>query len=115
MDFYRQLVERVRTLPGVEAAGVVRALPLATTIGDWGLDIDGYEESPGRDAKGDWQIVTDGAFEAMGARLVRGRWFTAADTIVVAAGDGRQRDAWPAPTGPTARRSAAGSRSAAAA
>ena len=82
VDFYRQLVERVRTLPGVEAAGVVRALPLATTIGDWGLDVDGYVESPGRDAKGDWQIVTDGAFEAMGARLVRGRWFTARRTVV---------------------------------
>jgi putative ABC transport system permease protein len=80
VGFYRQLVERVRALPGIEAAGVVRALPLATTIGDWGLDVDGYVESPGRNAKGDWQIVTDGAFEAMGMRLVRGRWFTAADT-----------------------------------
>ena len=80
VNFYRQLVERVRALPGVQAAGVVRALPLATTIGDFGLDVDGYEEGPGRNAKGDWQIVSDGAFEAMGTRLVRGRWFTPADT-----------------------------------
>jgi predicted permease len=78
--FYRQLMERVRALPGVQAAGVVRVLPLATSIGDYGLDVDGYEESPGRNAKGDWQIVSDGAFEALGTRLVRGRWFTAADT-----------------------------------
>jgi len=70
----------VQALPGVEAAGLVRALPLATTIGDFGLDIEGYQEGPGRNAKGDWQIVTDGAFEAMGARLTRGRWFTPADT-----------------------------------
>jgi predicted permease len=99
VDFYRRLVERVRTLPGVEAAGVVRALPLATTIGDWGLDIDGYEESPGRDAKGDWQIVTDGAFEAMGARLVRGRWFTSADTSssqpVMVVNETMARTYWP--------------------
>jgi predicted permease len=27
------------------------------------------------------QVVSDGAFEAMGARLVRGRWFTGADTM----------------------------------
>lgn len=79
--FYQQLMDGVRALPGVEAAGVVRALPLATTIGDWGLDIEGFEESPGRNAKGDWQVVSDGAFEAMGARLVRGRWFTSADTM----------------------------------
>ena len=70
----------MRALPGVEAAGVVRVLPLATTIGDYGLDVEGYEETPGAGAKGDWQIVSDGAFEAMGTRLVRGRWFTPADT-----------------------------------
>ena len=78
--FYRQLVERVRALPGVQSAGVVRVLPLATAIGDFGLDVEGFQESPGRNAKGDWQIVTDGAFEAMGTRLLRGRWFTGADT-----------------------------------
>jgi len=80
VDFYRQLSDRVRAVPGVESAGMVRALPLATTIGDYGLDIEGFVEGPGRNAKGDWQVVTDGAFEAMGARLTRGRWFTAADT-----------------------------------
>ena len=99
VDFYRQVAERVRALPGVEAAGVVRALPLATTIGDWGLDVDGYVESPGREAKGDWQIVTDGAFEAMGARLVRGRWFTAADTTasqpVMVVNETMARTYWP--------------------
>ncbi len=80
VDFYRGLMERVRAVPGVEHAGVVRVLPLATTIGDFGLDVDGFEESPGRNAKGDWQIASDGSFEAMGTRLVRGRWFTDADT-----------------------------------
>jgi len=80
IGFYQQLTERVRTLPGVQAAGIVRALPLATTIGDWGLTVDGFQPGPGQNAKGDWQIVSDGAFEAMGTRLVRGRWFTAADT-----------------------------------
>ncbi len=77
--FYQQLVERVRAIPGVAAAGAVRSLPLAATIGDWGLDIDGYVESPGRNAKGDWQVATDGSFEALGETLVAGRFFTAAD------------------------------------
>jgi putative ABC transport system permease protein len=81
VSFYREALARVRALPGVQAAGVVRVLPLATTIGDFGLDIEGYEERPGANAKGDWQIVSDGAFEAMGMRLVRGRWFTASDTM----------------------------------
>ncbi len=80
IDFYRLLNERVRAIPGVQSAGFVRVLPLATTIGDYGLDVEGFQESPGRNAKGDWQIVTDGAFEAMGMRLMRGRWFTPADS-----------------------------------
>ncbi len=79
VEFYRSLMDRVRAVPGVQAAGAVRVLPLATSIGDFGLDVEGYQESPGRNAKGDWQIVTDGAFEAMGARLLRGRWVDARD------------------------------------
>jgi putative ABC transport system permease protein len=78
--FYRALLDRVRGLPGVRSAGLVRSLPLAASIGDWGLDIEGFVESPGNSAKGDWQVVSDGAFEALGERLVRGRTFTAGDT-----------------------------------
>ena len=40
--FYRELLERVRALPGVQHAGIVRSLPLGNTIGDWGLRIEGY-------------------------------------------------------------------------
>jgi putative ABC transport system permease protein len=80
IEFYRLLNERVRAIAGVQSAGFVRVLPLATTIGDYGLDIEGFQESPGVNAKGDWQIVTDGAFEAMGMHLMRGRWFVASDT-----------------------------------
>jgi putative ABC transport system permease protein len=78
--FYRQVKERVRALPGVRAAGLLRLLPLGAPIGDWGLDVEGYVEAPGRNAKGDWQVASDGALEALGERLVRGRAFTAADT-----------------------------------
>ena len=81
VNFFDELQKRVNALPGVEAAGIVRALPLATTVGDYFIDVDGFEESPGREAKGDLQVVSHGAFEAMGTRLVRGRWFTEADTM----------------------------------
>jgi predicted permease len=78
--FYQQLLAHVRQLPGVRTAGAARSLPLGSTIGDFGLRIDGYVPPPGTNAKGDWQIVTDGYLEAMGERLVRGRALTAADT-----------------------------------
>ena len=76
---YRTLLERVRGLPGVHSAGIVRSLPLAASIGDWGLDVEGYVERPGRNAKGDWQVVSDGALEALGERVLRGRAFAESD------------------------------------
>jgi putative ABC transport system permease protein len=73
--FYRQVLERVRALPGVEHAGLVRSLPLGSQIGDWGLEVDGFVNSPGRRPKGDWQVVSDDGVEAMGEHIVRGRSF----------------------------------------
>ena len=70
----------LRSLPGVDAAGLVRSLPLANQIGDWGLQIEGYAPPPGRNAKGDWQVASPGYFEAIGERLVRGRFFEARDS-----------------------------------
>jgi putative ABC transport system permease protein len=80
VTLYRTLLERVRGLPGVRAAGIVRSLPLASSIGDWGLRVEGYVAPPGRHAKGDWQVVSDGALEALGERLVSGRTLTASDS-----------------------------------
>jgi putative ABC transport system permease protein len=77
--FYERLVERVRQVPGVTAAGAVRSLPLGATIGDWGLDVEGYVARPGDNAKGDWQVVTPGALDALGERVIQGRGFTDAD------------------------------------
>jgi predicted permease len=81
VHFFDELQRRVNALPGVEAAGILRALPLATTVGDYFIDVDGFDESPGREAKGDLQVISHGAFDAMGMRLMRGRWFTEADTM----------------------------------
>ena len=78
--FYEELGNRVRALPGVQAAGFVRQLPLASEIGDAGVRIQGRPVPPGEQGRsGDWQVVTPGYFEAMHERLVRGRFFTAAD------------------------------------
>jgi putative ABC transport system permease protein len=80
VGFYSRLMERIRTVPGVDAAGAARSLPLGSTIGDFGLRVDGYVPPPGTGAKGDWQIATDGYLEAMGERVGRGRGIAAGDT-----------------------------------
>lgn len=78
--FYRTLGDEVRALPGVQAAGFVRLLPLATEMGDAGLRIQSkplLPNTPGRQA--DWQAVSPGYFEAMQIPLISGRYFDARD------------------------------------
>jgi len=81
VGFYQDLLSRVRSMPGVERAGLERILPLATAIGDWGLTVEGYMPPAGVGTPGDWQIASAGGPEALGERLMRGRWLTDADTI----------------------------------
>lgn len=77
--FFDELRHRVEALPGVERAAAARVLPLATTIGNWGLVIPGYTPPPGQTTPGDWQIVTPGYFETMKLHLVAGRVFDERD------------------------------------
>jgi putative ABC transport system permease protein len=79
VSFYQELLNRIRRVPGVRTAGMIRSLPLGSTIGDSGVMVDGYVPPPGTNAKGDWQIATDGYIESMGERILRGRAFTPAD------------------------------------
>ena len=98
--FYSRLVESIRQLPGVRFAGAVRSLPLGSTIGDFGLMIEGYVPPPGTNAKGDWQIVTDGYLEAMGEVVIRGRSIRPEDTadaqLVALVNEEMVRRYWPA-------------------
>jgi predicted permease len=79
--FWNELQRRVAAVPGVERAGAVRLLPLATEMGDWGLRVDGYTPPPNQGTPGDWQVVTPGYLEAMGLTLLDGRRFDARDDM----------------------------------
>jgi putative ABC transport system permease protein len=79
INFYRNLVERLEQLPGVRSAGAIRILPLTRTIGDWSITLESRPFSADENPNGDFQWVTPRYFEAMGLRLVRGRFPTNAD------------------------------------
>src|SRR5262245_58389647 len=77
---YREIDARLSSVPGVSAAGAVRVLPLAQSIGDWSIVIEGRVSTREENPNTDFQIATPGYFAAMGIRPARGRLFTAADS-----------------------------------
>jgi predicted permease len=80
-QFYQELAERIRHLPGVTATGAISALPLTSAIGWGGMHIEGYVPPPSEpelqvDARG----ATPPYFSAMQIPLLRGRMFAETDT-----------------------------------
>jgi predicted permease len=80
-EFYRNLLDRVRALPGVESASTSSSVPMGYINGADTLQIDGYQPPPGQPAPFAFESsITPGYLETMGIPLLRGRLFTAADT-----------------------------------
>jgi putative ABC transport system permease protein len=100
--FYRQLVERVNALPGVEIAGAAIPLPLSGVDENWGnfLMVEGQTAlSFGQYPRINLGIITSQYFSTMEIPLLAGRAFTDADssdTPPVAIVDERlAREYWP--------------------
>jgi predicted permease len=79
--FSNRLLERVRALPGVEAAGITNHLPFSGSYSDSVILAEGYVMSAGESLVSPYQVsVTPGYFEAMGIPLKSGRLIAASDT-----------------------------------
>lgn len=79
-DYYDQVLERVRGIGGVRAAGAIQHLPFSGYSWNGSLDIEGHQVPAGasRPVAG-LRIVTPGYFDALGQPLVAGRDFDRAD------------------------------------
>lgn len=79
-DFYRQVLERVAVLPGVEAVGACSSPPMFNQFGEFlPLVPPGGEARDGAAPRALVRVVTLGFFNAFGMTPVAGRDFTAAD------------------------------------
>jgi putative ABC transport system permease protein len=79
--FYRQLLERVRTIPGVEAAGTTSYLPLSGSARFGFFCPEGHAcLGVGKDPVIAMRQVSPGYFDTVRTPLLRGRVFTEEDT-----------------------------------
>jgi predicted permease len=78
--FYRQLLERLGSMPGVQSVGAINHLPLAGDIWGWPFTISGRPKSrPGESPVAVYRIVMPGYFQTMRLPLLRGREITPRD------------------------------------
>lgn len=75
--FYQQVLERVRAIPGVVAAGYTTAVPLTWKGGTNGFTIEGQPQGAGQDANSRQASV--GYMETMEMKLRQGRFFNEHD------------------------------------
>lgn len=79
--FYQQLVERTREVPGVEAVGLTRFLPLGVNSGSLTLLIEGARTPEGQGRVSIAETVVDpGYWRVLRTPIVRGRVFDDRDT-----------------------------------
>lgn len=100
VTFYHNVVDQVRTSPGVSAAALVNTLPLGGRVSKRSLDIEGFVGSNDERSPLFWlDVVTPDYFRLMGIPLLSGRGFSSADetgnaAVAIIAASSAQRF-WP--------------------
>jgi putative ABC transport system permease protein len=80
LNFWQQVLDKVRVLPGVEAAAVGTHLPLTDSHGRTDITVEGMPvPAPGNYPHPDVHIISPGFVETLGVSLLRGRTFTNTD------------------------------------
>ncbi|HKC85790.1 MAG TPA: ABC transporter permease [Blastocatellia bacterium] len=80
--FFRQALERIKTIPGVVSAGAVQDLPLYQNTMNYAFSIEGRPDAPAASRpEAAYRAVTEDYFRTMGIPLLQGRAFTADDNL----------------------------------
>jgi putative ABC transport system permease protein len=101
VQFYRDLTDRVKALPGVRSVGAVGDLPLADEFSSWSILVDNAPmTSVGEAPAATPEQVTPGYFRTMGIPVLRGREFTLEDDadapLVALVNEAAVKKLWPA-------------------
>jgi putative ABC transport system permease protein len=86
-NFYKNLTEKLESVPGVRSAGAVMFLPLRVSLLSFRIGVNGFriEGHPpvadGQEPTADYRMATPGYFNTMGIALKRGRLFDGHDDL----------------------------------
>ena len=78
-NFYQELLDRLRSSPGVKSAGLAAVALLAGDEWDSTMSVDGHQAQDGEDMQAFMNSLSPGYFEAMGIKFLDGRDFTRLD------------------------------------
>ena len=103
LAFVQQVVERVQTLPGVKAVGLIDSLPVdggSSQSDPRSKLLEGpLAGNPETEITMEYHWVTPGYFQTMGIKLIKGRLFTNADAAapdpVIVVSERLAAQAWP--------------------
>jgi putative ABC transport system permease protein len=78
--FHTQLLDRVRTLPGVESAALTRVIPFSYNVfSSAPIEVDGYQPPPNEQPTVEYIEVTEDYFATLGIPIVSGHEFMRTD------------------------------------
>jgi putative ABC transport system permease protein len=77
--FYRDVIDRIRPLPGVKSVAAATAMPYSQHSNGRGFTIEGRPVEPGQQPSGMWQAVSAGYFDTLHVALHGGRLLSETD------------------------------------
>jgi macrolide transport system ATP-binding/permease protein len=79
-NFYTQLLDHVRALPGVESATLTRVIPFSYNVfSSSAIEVDGYQPPPNEQPTVEYNQVAEDYFATIGIPIISGREFTRTD------------------------------------
>lgn len=98
-SFYNRMLERIETIPGVEAAGLTSVLPVSANWDRRTIEVEGQPKGPGENPDIDNYMVSPDYLRAMSIPLLQGRALTAQDNentpLAVLVSETMARKLWP--------------------
>ena len=79
VQFYRELLENIRAVPGVKAAGLASVPLLHGWEWDSSTSVEGYQARDGEDMQAFMNSLSPGYFQTMGIAILEGRDFDSRD------------------------------------